>query len=217
MINKLVRLLLWRSPSPSHLLKYWRWRSLRYGPRSAANLACPKEELQAFLDTQKKELLHLLDLHLKKDKIRLILDFGCGPGFFSTALAEHFQARVTAIDPTKSLLRKAPPHPRVSYLLYQPPHWPATAQNFDLIWIRHVLAGIPAAQLPALAQKLIQSLSPQGKLFLCEKTGPLTPEKGDYWFQRPASFYAELFQNIGLQPLKTQKELGEEVTLFLSE
>ena len=216
-MKKLRQLLPWRKPSSSKLLRYWRWRSWRYGPRSAAHLAWHEEELQAFLETQKKELLQLLDLHLKKSQIRQILDFGCGPGFFSTALAEHFQARVTAIDPIRRLLRKAPAHPHLNYLLYQPPHWPATAQNFDLIWIRHVLAGIPAAQLPTLAQKLTQSLNPQGKLFLCEKTGPFTPEKGDYWFQRPASFYVGLFKNIGLQPIKTQKELGEEVTLFLSQ
>ena len=107
-MKKLLQLLPWRNPSSSKLLKYWRWRSWRYGSRAAANLAYPKEELHAFLETQKEELFQLLDLHLKKNEIRLILDFGCGPGFFSTALAEHFQARVTAIDPIRRLLRKAP-------------------------------------------------------------------------------------------------------------
>src|SRR5438132_10283157 len=36
-----------------------------------------------------------------------ILDLGCGTGRYSTALAEHFDARVIAVDPSEKMLAEA--------------------------------------------------------------------------------------------------------------
>ncbi len=216
-MKNLLKHLPWRRPSSPDLLRYWRWRSWRYGVRAVSHLALSKAELRNFIEEQKQQLFPLIRPCLAPKKSPRILDFGCGAGFFSAALAEQFDAEVLALDPIKSLLKKAPAHPRVNYILYQTEHWPAEAQNFDLIWIRHVLAGIPAQHLPSLAQKLMQSLRPGGKLFLYEKTGPFTPEKGDYWFQRPEAFYIELFKDIDLQVIARHKTLEEKISAFIND
>ncbi len=44
---------------------------------------------------------------VRKQRIRTILDLGCGTGRFSEALAAHFDAEVIGIDPSKKMLDQA--------------------------------------------------------------------------------------------------------------
>ncbi len=214
-IRKYLKKLLYPSePTARSLLRYWQWRSLCYGTRAACNLALPPQKTGDFTRQQQARLFACLEKQLDGKKPAHILDFGCGPGRFSVALAERYRARVVAIDPVRRFLRKAPRHPDVHYLHFRPGKWPCPHERFDLIWTVHVLAGIPATDLPELANRFYHSLLPEGVFLLCEVTGQQTNEENDYWFLRPPGFYTQLLEPLQLRPIAQWKEFGQEVSLF---
>jgi ubiquinone/menaquinone biosynthesis C-methylase UbiE len=51
--------------------------------------------------------MNLVSDHLKEQRVKTILDLGCGTGRFSEALAVHFDAEVIGIDPSKKMLEQA--------------------------------------------------------------------------------------------------------------
>src|SRR5712664_3639829 len=51
--------------------------------------------------------MNVVSSHVKEQRIKTILDLGCGTGRFSEALAVHFNAEVIGIDPSKKMLEQA--------------------------------------------------------------------------------------------------------------
>jgi SAM-dependent methyltransferase len=51
--------------------------------------------------------LAVISCSVPKDSLVAILDLGCGTGRYSVALAEHFHARVIALDPSGKMLAEA--------------------------------------------------------------------------------------------------------------
>jgi ubiquinone/menaquinone biosynthesis C-methylase UbiE len=68
-----------------------------------------------FLD----QWMHVLASHVDPDRVRTIVDLGCGTGRFSEGLARRFDARVVGIDPSEKMLARAHEKRRVSRVHYQ--------------------------------------------------------------------------------------------------
>lgn len=51
--------------------------------------------------------LDVLSDHIERDQVANILDLGCGTGRYSRALAEHFGAALTGVDPSEDMLAQA--------------------------------------------------------------------------------------------------------------
>ena len=51
--------------------------------------------------------MNVVSSHVKDQRIKMILDLGCGTGRFSEALAVRFDAEVIGVDPSKKMLEQA--------------------------------------------------------------------------------------------------------------
>src|SRR4051794_28283830 len=90
------------------------WEALGEQDALWAILSVPEKrgggwDLDAFFATGRAEVAELLDLSRRLDPPRergTALDFGCGVGRISQALAEHFD-RVIGVDVAESMVREA--------------------------------------------------------------------------------------------------------------
>jgi ubiquinone/menaquinone biosynthesis C-methylase UbiE len=73
-------------------------------------------------------------------RIEAILDLGCGTGRYSGALAEHFGARVTAIDPSEKMLAESRRKhaPNVTCLQGHGEHLPLGDGSVDMVFMSMV-------------------------------------------------------------------------------
>jgi ubiquinone/menaquinone biosynthesis C-methylase UbiE len=81
--------------------------------------------------------MHALAAHVQGRSIIRILDLGCGTGRFSPALAAHFNAKVTGIDPSIKMLERAleKKHDRVEYVQGSAEAIPLPSKSVDMIFI----------------------------------------------------------------------------------
>ena len=82
--------------------------------------------------------MNVVSSHVKGQRLRTILDLGCGTGRFSEALAVRFDAEVIGIDPSKKMLEQARSKvsdARVRYELGHGESIPLPADSVDLIFI----------------------------------------------------------------------------------
>ena len=63
--------------------------------------------------------MNVVASHLRDQRIKAILDLGCGTGRFSEALAVRFDAEVIGIDPSKKMLEQAQRKRRDSRIRYE--------------------------------------------------------------------------------------------------
>jgi ubiquinone/menaquinone biosynthesis C-methylase UbiE len=64
--------------------------------------------------------MNVVSSHVGDQRIKTILDLGCGTGRFSEALAIHFDAEVIGIDPSKTMLEQARRKLRDRRIRYEP-------------------------------------------------------------------------------------------------
>jgi ubiquinone/menaquinone biosynthesis C-methylase UbiE len=96
------------------------------------------------------------------------LDFGCGVGRITRALAAHFDS-VTGVDVSPSMIEQAralnADMPRCEFLVNSEPHLAMfPSARFDVVYCRLVLQHIPAPLQPGYIEELIRVLAPGGVL-----------------------------------------------------
>jgi SAM-dependent methyltransferase len=108
-----------------------------------------KWNVEQFLETGRSEISSLVDtirqLGLPKEN-RCALDFGCGVGRLTQALASHFQ-NVVGVDISEAMIRRAislNPPANCAFLLNESESLPFDAERFDLIYSVLVLQHVPA-------------------------------------------------------------------------
>jgi SAM-dependent methyltransferase len=82
-----------------------------------------------------------ISAHLEVRDPHTILDLGCGTGRFSNALADHFDAQVIGVDPSKKMLEQArmkQPDARVRYEFGRGEAIPLPDNSVDLIFMSMV-------------------------------------------------------------------------------
>jgi ubiquinone/menaquinone biosynthesis C-methylase UbiE len=85
--------------------------------------------------------MNVVSSHLEGQRIRTILDLGCGTGRFSEALAIRFDAEVIGVDPSKKMLeqaRRKVSDARVRYELGHGESIPLPDDSVDLIFMSMV-------------------------------------------------------------------------------
>jgi ubiquinone/menaquinone biosynthesis C-methylase UbiE len=63
--------------------------------------------------------MNVVSAHVKNQRIKTILDLGCGTGRFTEALAIRFDAQVLGIDPSKKMLAQARSKPSDDRIRYE--------------------------------------------------------------------------------------------------
>jgi len=209
-LKKLALLVLsWFSPQES-LLSYWEKRARTFGPRAVLDLRHKPEETDEVTRQQQARLLPLLKQSLTGDECT-VLDFGCGPGRFTGALADLIGGRAIGVDPIQVFLEIAPAHPRVEYRRLSDGRIPLSDGAVDVAWVCLVLGGIPDRDLSTTAAELRRVLKAGGLLFLVENTqGQSSP----HWASRTAAEYRALFPSIPLVHLDDYHDFNERISIF---
>lgn len=81
----------------------WKKRAQQYGVRAVLNIGHSEEEVDAVTKMQKEKIFPVLKNALT-GKEKTILDFGCGPGSFTSDLAELVKGDAMGVDPAQQSL-----------------------------------------------------------------------------------------------------------------
>ena len=192
-------------------LAYWRERAKEYGARAVLNVNHPASEFVPVTQRQKDILYPFLRAHLRGDE-RIVADFGCGPGRFTSDLAKIIGGVAIGIDPIEEFLELAPKGPDVMYKVGDGVHIPMDSASIDLVWVCLVFGGMSAHALRCAAIEIQRVLRPNGLLFLVENTSE-TPDC-DHWIFRSVEEYRSAFHEIRLQRIGDYEDVGERITIM---
>jgi ubiquinone/menaquinone biosynthesis C-methylase UbiE len=120
--------------------------------------------------------MNVVSSYVQDQRIKTVLDLGCGTGRFTEALAACFDAEVVGLDPSSKMLAqaRAKQHdPRVRYELGSAESIPLPNESVDLIFISMVLHHFndPAAAV----RECHRVLKPRTTLFLRTGTHDCIP------------------------------------------
>jgi 2-polyprenyl-3-methyl-5-hydroxy-6-metoxy-1,4-benzoquinol methylase len=197
--------------SESNLAEIWSERAQQHGARCVINLSYVESEFEIVTRRQLAALLPILQMQLN-GKEQTVLDFGCGPGRFSAALATAVNGgRVVGFDICKELTDLAPFSSGVQYVSSSTDAFFSSCQErFDVLWICLVLGGIPDDMLPAIAANLTSLVQPNGLLFLAEHMSEDNPGN-DFWKFRTLERYLLFFPQFDLRKAGSYLDFGQEV------
>ena len=129
----------------------------------------------ANLNIDKVSLNAYRDFSNALPKNGLILDYGCGPGYFAKKfLADGF--KVDAFDASKKMIEIASLETKVNWWVADFKSFCA-AKQYDGIWANFSLLHAPKKEISQLIQTIFKSLKPHGLFSLGLKLG--TGEKRD--------------------------------------
>jgi SAM-dependent methyltransferase len=192
--------------------EFWRRRAKRYGKRAVLNLAHSNTEFEVVTNLQKEKIFPYLSQALRGNE-RFILDFGCGPGRFTLALAEIAQAKVIGIDPIPEFIKIAPTSKDVEYrLMKEDNKIPLLNSSVDVVWICLVLGGLSGSALDKIVLEIKRVLKPDGLLFLVENTS--SKPDAEHWKFRSITDYQTLFSEFSLQHLNDYVDLDEQISIM---
>ena len=194
-----------------NLTDYWCNRARRFGKRSVLNMAHGEEEFEIVTAYQKQLLFPLLKSQLTGYENQL-LDFGCGPGRFSSDLAELINGSVIGVDIVKELLDLAPNRQTVKYIKVSSISLPFEDNYFDVVWCCLVLGGIPEDAINLTISEFERVLKPGGVFFFVENTSEKT--SSDYWFFRSEFDYLRIASFCRPKILGRYNDVGEDISIF---
>lgn len=207
--NRLIRLAV--PKKHSNLTDYWRGRARQYGKRSVLNMAHGEEEFDAVTDYQKQLLFPLLKSELNGSEATM-LDFGCGPGRFTSGLAELIGGSAIGVDITPELLELAPKSPSVSYQCIGTGTLPFPDSSFDVVWSCLVLGAIPDGQVEQSIAEIERVLRPGGLFFYVESTA--NAANLHYFYFRDEDTYIRLAAFCNPRKLGNYEDMGQTITIF---
>jgi ubiquinone/menaquinone biosynthesis C-methylase UbiE len=190
---------------------YWERRARRHGRRSVLHISHTDAEYEQLTRWQESILFPLLKAQLNGTE-RVVLDFGCGPGRFTSGLAHLVGGRAIGVDPIAALLELAPADPQVEYKLLRHGRIPLTDHSVDIVWICLVLGVIRGRKLHDTLQELRRVVAPGGLVFLVENTSAKRSLKHIEF--RCVAEYAKLVDFAQLRHLHDYQDLGETISVL---
>jgi 2-polyprenyl-3-methyl-5-hydroxy-6-metoxy-1,4-benzoquinol methylase len=169
--------------------------------------------LEQFLETGQSEISSLVnsakELGLPKEYVSA-LDFGCGVGRLTQALASHFHS-VVGIDISEAMIHRAvtlnPPE-NCEFLLNRSESLPFFTDQFDLVYTVLVLQHVPAREsIKRYVAEFVRVLKPQGLLVMqipnyVPLRRRLQARSRLYAWLRSAGFSEKLlYDGLGLHPI----------------
>lgn len=193
------------------LIPYWSKRARMFGKHAVVNRSFPDDEFDNLTQDQKEILFPLLVKHLRGDE-KVILDFGCGPGRFTSDLAQIIGGRSIGLDPISQFLDVAPAHTDVEYRQLEEERIPLGNDSVDVVWICLVLGGIRDNALAKTIAEIQRVLKPNGLLFIAENTTDQPDSK--YWHYRSANKYRAILTDFSLVKVGEYQEINEEISIL---
>lgn len=156
------------------------------------------------------------------DQDRRVLDFGCGYGRWTAALAEA-TGYALGVDPTPELLAHAQTRPQpatgiVEFRPYRRGRIPAEDHSFDVLWSCMVLSTVlDPGMFAATLTELCRVMRPSGLVFVIDNTSREdgSAVRGRYSMSRTITEYQEAFAPWAvIRPVSAYVDLGEINTVF---
>jgi SAM-dependent methyltransferase len=191
----------------------WNQRAKRHGVRGALNLVHRVDEIEDVTQMQKEIIFPHLESVLSGTEKR-ILDYGCGPGRFTSDLAKLIRGTAIGVDPTQHFLNLAPQSQGVAYRLMRDGIIPLEDKYFDVVWICLVLGGLLDNEVLRLAASEVERvLKTGGILILVENTS--NTKDGEYWKYRSVDFYSAQFEFANLVHKADYYDLDERISIMV--
>lgn len=195
---------------PRSGLAYWERRVRLLGPEAVVNTG--NSDDSDITATVERTAISAFARRLRGDE-RLVVDYGCGPGRFTGALAEVSGCPVLGVDPIQALVEAAPESNGVRYEMMKNGRVPVADGAADAVFICEVLGAIVEnAELHRAASEIDRILSPGGYVVLAESDSGTTTAA--HWTDRPASAYAEALPFIDLAEEDAYYEGGHRIVVM---
>ena len=193
-------------------IEYWRQRAKLYGRRAVVDVRYSEDGFKSLTKMQKGKILPFLKQCLKGDE-KLILDFGCGAGRFTSDLAVITKGRAIGVDPVKHLLDLAPKDERVEYKLIKDGTIPLKNASVDIVWTCQVLDCIVNdSELHNAINEIKRVLKRGGLVFLVENTSE--KKEQEYGKFRSIQTYQRLFNFVKLRHISDYFEFGDRISIM---
>jgi SAM-dependent methyltransferase len=199
---------------PYSLIDYWEKRARIYGKRSVLNIGHTDDEFDEVTTMQKEKIFPILKQQLSGNE-KMILDFGCGPGRFTSDLADIIQGYAIGVDPIQSLIDLASlsQNKCVEYRIMNEGIIPLETATVDIVWICLVLGGITdCGVLQRTRDEIDRVLKSNGLLFLVENTSE--KDNAGYWKFRSVREYRDLLRPFDLDVLSEYWDIGERISIM---
>ena len=184
---------------------YWTRRVKKFGARAAINVSHPAEKFEEVTRRDKDEIFPYLSKLLTGDE-RVALDFGCGSGRFTPALARLIHGRAIGVEATEEYVKFMLKHEDVEYRIMKEGRIPLPDQSADLVWIYAVLGCIQGEPLARAVREIERALKSGGLLFLVENSSFL-PDKDCYSYRRYEDYKA-LLPFVSLSHVRDYFDIG---------
>lgn len=199
-------------PVKMRMFLYWKFRAREFGRRSVLNLSHASEEYDAVTTAQRNEIFPILSKHLRGDE-KICLDFGCGSGRFTGALAKLIEGKCIGVDPIRELLQMAPKSADVEYRLMRHGKIPVSDESVDMTWCCLVLGGIHNSLLQNTVKEMERVLKMDGLLILVENTSKKM--SGEYWMFRSEEYYGSLIPSVRLRSVHQYEDCSETISIMI--
>ena len=176
-------------------IKYWQKRAEKHGSRAVFNLGHDEDEFEKVTKFQKSFLLPLLKNELIGTE-QIILDFGCGPGRFTSDLATLVNGKCIGVDPVEFFIKNAEKITQnTDFKVISNGKLPIENESIDVLWICLVLGGITSRKkLKNAVHELDRVLRKGGLIFLVENVSQ--KQSSNHWVFRDTEMYKKLFSDI---------------------
>ena len=188
----------------------WDLRASELGAYSVIDSRHSPDEYE-YVTKRQKEIIYPLFLRTLNGRERLILDFGCGVGRFTSDLAKMIHGDAVGTDVTERLIGLCPEGTNVEYI-HSLDFFCENDMYFDVIWVCLVLGGLPDEELSSLAQKMEKSLANDGLVFLIESTGEVFLD--GVWRIRTREQLTSCFPSVRFDHLGTYHDVGQEISIL---
>jgi len=196
-----------------NLLDYWEERVKKYGKMSVLNLGHSPDEFEQVGQKQKQEIFPHFLASLKGDE-KVVLDFGCGCGRFTSDLASLVGGKAIGVDPIKSLIEIAPKNNDVEYKVMEAGKIPLPDCSVDVVWICLVIGGIAEDDLDQTVQEINRVLKNNGLLFIIEGTSDEKPTGVKQYKRFTIDKYKNIFNSASLVNLHDYFDLNQKISIM---
>jgi len=176
-------------------IKYWQKRAEKHGSRAVFNIGHGGDEFEKVTEFQKSFLFPLLKTELIGNE-QIILDFGCGPGRFTSDLATLVNGKCIGVDPIEIFIKSAEKTSQLTdFIVINNGKLPIKTESIDILWVCLVLGGITSnRELKSTIHEFNRVLRKGGLIFLVENVSQ--KQSGNHWIFRDVAKYKKLFSEI---------------------
>jgi SAM-dependent methyltransferase len=192
-------------------IEYWKTRVEQYGERSVLNITHTQEEISEVTKKQKDEIFPYFINALKGDE-KLLLDFGCGYGRFTSDLARLINGKAIGLDIIPELIAMAPQHDNVDYEVMREGVIQLPDEHVGVVWGCLVLGGIKGNVLTDSINEINRVLKTSGLLFLIENTSEISD--CEYWTYRSIKQYQKICSFVELTHLHDYHDCGQRISIM---